>query len=100
MAQSLLEMAKDLVMAQIQAGTLPPEDMHKELQRTYACFMELKAREESGSLGPYWLPHSLRIFDLMEGVWLIRPNGGEASRNIRLNVLNVGPRLSNFRSGI
>ena len=50
MAQSILEMAKDLVMAQIQAGSLPPDDMHKELQRTYASLMELKSREESGSL--------------------------------------------------
>jgi predicted transcriptional regulator len=50
MAQSILEMAKDLVMAQIQAGALPPEDMHKELQRTYASLMELKAKEETGGL--------------------------------------------------
>jgi predicted transcriptional regulator len=48
MAQSILEMAKDLVMAQIQAGALPPDDMHKELQRTYASLMELKVKEESG----------------------------------------------------
>ena len=48
MAQSILEMAKDLVMAQIQGGALPPEDMHKELQRTYASLMELKAKEETG----------------------------------------------------
>jgi predicted transcriptional regulator len=50
MAQSILEMAKDLVMAQIQAGALPPEDMHKELQKTYASLMELKAKEESGGI--------------------------------------------------
>jgi predicted transcriptional regulator len=48
MAQSILEMAKDLVMAQIQAGGLPPEDMHRELQKTYASLVELKAKEESG----------------------------------------------------
>jgi predicted transcriptional regulator len=52
MAQSLLEMAKDLVMAQIQAGALPPDDMHKELQRTYTSLMELKTKEESGSFTP------------------------------------------------
>ena len=46
MAQSTLEMAKDLVMAQVQAGALPPEDMYRELQRTYACLAELKAKEE------------------------------------------------------
>lgn len=50
MAQSILEMAKDLVMAQIQAGALPPEDMHKELQKTYASLLELKAKEETGGL--------------------------------------------------
>jgi predicted transcriptional regulator len=48
MAQSLLEMAKDLVMAQIQAGSLSPEDMQKELQRTYANLLDLKIKEESG----------------------------------------------------
>ena len=48
MAQSILEMAKDLVMAQIQAGALPPEDMPKELQKTYASLMELKSKEDMG----------------------------------------------------
>ena len=48
MAQSILEMAKDLVMAQIQAGTLPPEEMQRALQRTYAGLAELKAGEEVG----------------------------------------------------
>jgi predicted transcriptional regulator len=52
MTQSVLEMAKDLVMAQIQAGALLSEDMHKELQKTYASLMELKAREESGDVSP------------------------------------------------
>jgi predicted transcriptional regulator len=36
MAQSVLEMAKDLVMAQVQAGALPLEDMQQVLQQTYA----------------------------------------------------------------
>jgi predicted transcriptional regulator len=48
MAQSILEMAKDLVMAMIQAGTLPAEDMQKELQKTHASLMELKTKEEAG----------------------------------------------------
>ncbi len=47
MAQSILEMAKDLAMAQIQAGTLPPEDMQHELQRTYASLAALKTKEEA-----------------------------------------------------
>ncbi len=50
MAQTILEMAKDLVMAQIQAGKLPPDDMHKELQKTYVSLMELKAKEEAATL--------------------------------------------------
>jgi predicted transcriptional regulator len=50
MVQSVLEMAKDLVMAQIQAGALTPEDMHRELQKTHSCLMELKAHEEVGGV--------------------------------------------------
>jgi predicted transcriptional regulator len=67
MPQSILEMAKDLVMAQIQAGALSPEDMHRELQRTYTSLMELKAKEESGGLST--TPPSAQA----EGV---SPNGG------------------------
>ena len=53
MAQSVIEMAKDLVMAQIQTGNLPPEDMQIALQRTYTGLAELKGREEAGiSLAP------------------------------------------------
>ena len=48
MAQSVLEMAKDLVMAQIQVGALPREEMHKELQKTYASLIELKNMEDAG----------------------------------------------------
>jgi predicted transcriptional regulator len=51
MAQSVLEMAKDLVMALVQGGSLPPEEMHKELQKTYASLAELKAKEEIGEGG-------------------------------------------------
>jgi predicted transcriptional regulator len=43
MSQTLLEMTKDLVMAQIQAKTLPPEDMHQTLQQTYASLKALQA---------------------------------------------------------
>lgn len=50
MPQSLLEMAKDLVMAQIKAHRLNAEDMHRELQRTYASLVELKAKEAIGSI--------------------------------------------------
>ena len=51
MPQSILEMAKDLVMAQIQAGTLPPDEMHRELQRTYASLADLKVKEDMGDSG-------------------------------------------------
>ena len=49
MSQTLLEMAKDLILAQIQAKTLPPEDMHTALQQTYASLRALQAQEDSHS---------------------------------------------------
>lgn len=48
MQQSILAMGKDLVMAQIQAGQLPPDEMPKALRQTFASLMALKAQEESG----------------------------------------------------
>ncbi len=48
MPQSMLEMAKDLVQAMITAGTLSPEDMQKELQKTHTSLLDLKAKEETG----------------------------------------------------
>jgi predicted transcriptional regulator len=50
MAQSILEMAKDLVQAQIAARGLPPEDMQKELQKTYDSLLSLKRQEDTGSV--------------------------------------------------
>src|SRR4029450_9557057 len=47
MSQTLLEMAKDLVMAQIAAHRLSPEDMHTALQQTYASLQALKAQEDA-----------------------------------------------------
>ena len=47
MPQTILEMAKDLVMAQIEAKALSPDDMHKVLQQTYSSLMTLKAHEEA-----------------------------------------------------
>src|SRR5215510_5984910 len=46
MSQTLLEMAKDLVMAQIAAHRLLPDDMHPFLQQTYASLQALKAQED------------------------------------------------------
>ena len=48
MAQSVLEMAKDLVSGLIQAGQLSPNDMQEALQNTYASLMELQASERTG----------------------------------------------------
>jgi predicted transcriptional regulator len=50
MSPSVVEMTKELVLAQIQAGTLVPEDMQDVLRRTHQNLMTLKSREESGSL--------------------------------------------------
>src|SRR5437879_7281453 len=47
MSQTLFEMTKDLVMAQIQAKTLPPDEMHAALQHTYASLQALKAQEHA-----------------------------------------------------
>jgi predicted transcriptional regulator len=41
-------MAKDLVMAQIAAHRLAPDDMHTVLQQTYASLQALKAQEDAG----------------------------------------------------
>src|ERR1700751_4762045 len=47
MSQTLLEMAKDLVMAQIEAHNLSPDQMHQALQHTYASLQALKAQEDA-----------------------------------------------------
>ena len=48
MTQPIVEMAKDLVMALIKENLIEPEDMQKELQKTHASLLALKAREEGG----------------------------------------------------
>ena len=47
MSQTLLEMAKDLVMAQIETHRLSPEEMHQALQQTYASLKALQAQEDA-----------------------------------------------------
>ncbi len=47
MSQTLLEMAKDLVLAQIEAHRLSPDDMHQALQHTYASLQALKVQEDA-----------------------------------------------------
>ena len=50
MTQTLLAMAKDLVMAQIEAHRLSPDDMHTALQQTYASLKALQAQEDANGL--------------------------------------------------
>jgi predicted transcriptional regulator len=52
MAQSVLEMAKELVMAQIQRKHLLPGDMQQTLHKTFATLMTLQMREEAGERAP------------------------------------------------
>jgi len=47
MSQTLLEMAKDLVMAQIEAHRLTPDEMHTVLQHTYTSLQALKTQEDA-----------------------------------------------------
>jgi predicted transcriptional regulator len=47
MSPTLLEMAKDLVMAQITAHNLSPHEMHQALQQTYASLQALKTQEDA-----------------------------------------------------
>src|SRR5437763_4974574 len=47
MSQTLLAMAKDLVMAQIAAHRLAPDEMHAALQHTYASLRALKTQQDS-----------------------------------------------------
>ena len=48
MSQSMVEIAKELTLALIETGNMPPEDMQDALQKTYATLTSLKAQEESG----------------------------------------------------
>ena len=41
MSQSLVEMAKDLVLAQVRAGRVPPNDMPSVLKQTYSTLIGL-----------------------------------------------------------
>jgi predicted transcriptional regulator len=52
MPQSVLEIAKELTLALIEAGNVPPEDMHDTLQQTHATLLILKAQEETGATTP------------------------------------------------
>ena len=66
MSQSLLEMAKDLILAQIHAQKLSPEDMHTALQHTYGSLLALQAQDSlpytflllNGHMESYWDPET------------------------------------------
>jgi predicted transcriptional regulator len=47
MSQTLLEMAKDLVLAQIHAHKLSSDEMHQALQHTYVSLQALQAQEDA-----------------------------------------------------
>lgn len=47
MTESLLEMAKQLTQAQIQAGNVPPEETKAVLNATFETLRQLRAREPS-----------------------------------------------------
>jgi predicted transcriptional regulator len=51
MPQTVLEMAKELVMAQITAYGLTPESMRHALQNTHASLIALKMQEEGEGRG-------------------------------------------------
>jgi len=48
MSPSVLEMTKELVLAQIRSGVLAPKDMQDALRRTHQNLTSLKSMEESG----------------------------------------------------
>jgi predicted transcriptional regulator len=52
MAQSLVEIAKELTLTLVEAGRLSSEDMHDTLQKTHATLTALKAQEEIGTATP------------------------------------------------
>jgi predicted transcriptional regulator len=47
MSQSVLEMTKDLVLAEIQTGSLLPEGVHDTTRQIFESLLALKRREES-----------------------------------------------------
>ena len=47
MEQTITEMAKDLTLALLEAELLAPEDVQKQLAKTHAGLLELRAREDN-----------------------------------------------------
>jgi predicted transcriptional regulator len=58
MSQTLLEMAKDLVLAQIHVHKLSSDEMHTALQQTYTSLLALQAQEDSNGSIPGATPET------------------------------------------
>lgn len=71
MSQTLLEMAIDLVMAQITVRQLSPDEMHTALQHTYASLKALQALEDTNG-----------------GIAITTPELPQASANWRKSITN------------
>ena len=52
MTQSVVEIAKELTLALIKTGNIPPEDMQDTLEKTYETLTTLKAQEQPGTFDP------------------------------------------------
>jgi predicted transcriptional regulator len=52
MEPSVLEMATELIVAQIQSGALPPGEMQQVLQRTHATLLSLQGAEKATAAEP------------------------------------------------
>ena len=59
MPQTLLEMAKDLVMAQIEVHNLSPDEMHQALHQTYTSLQALKTQEDANGHAAVAPPETL-----------------------------------------
>ena len=51
MSPSILELTKDLVIAQIQTDNMSPEDVHESTRHIFKSLLALKSREATESLG-------------------------------------------------
>jgi predicted transcriptional regulator len=61
MAQTLLEMAKDLTRTLVETGKLSAEDMQKVLHKTHATLTALKEQEEMGAAPAVSVAESSRV---------------------------------------
>jgi len=52
MMQSMVELAKELTLALVQTGQIPPEAIQDTLQQTHATLTALKGQEEAGTPAP------------------------------------------------